>query len=87
LDNVRAEDAKEMFVGALVLEDLIRSRSSFRRPTVVTSRMDENELALALPGFDEIAQASCVYLEVTGEDLRKVKQITLKGRLGVAVGK
>jgi len=87
LDNVREEDAKEMYIGALALEDLIRHRAAAKRPTVVTSRMCFNELDNALPGFGTIAHASCVFLEVTGRNRRSTKQAELKTRLNSVVKK
>ena len=87
LDNLRAEDAKETYVGAFVLEDILRHRAAEKRPTVVTSQMSLNALMKSFPGFCEIAQASCVFLDAKGPDLRANTQEKLKERLGLTVKK
>ena len=87
LDNLRSTDAKEMFVGATALEDLLRHRVSSKKPTVITSQMSLGELSKALPGFCEIAESACVVLKLTGPDLRGDPQVNLQKRLGLGTPK
>lgn len=86
LDNLRAEDAKEAYVGALVLEDILRSRAASKRSTVVTSTMPASKLRDEFSAsFAEIALGCCAFVEVIGGNLRSSKQNELKGLLGIPV--
>jgi DNA replication protein DnaC len=86
LDNLTAiEDTKSPFLGASALEDLLRFRVSAKRPTVITSQMGLSALRTAFEGlsFASIAQGACIFLPLTGKDLRSSAQAELSKRLGL----
>lgn len=70
LDNLRAEDATEMMVNAKTLEDLLASRGSRRKISILTTRMSLGDLRAKMPGLMDVTQGLMVYMPVIGVNKR-----------------
>lgn len=71
LDSLREEDVKDTFFDARALEELVRSRISRRKMTVVTTRLGLGDMHMTFKSFMGATKSSLAFLEVTGPDLRK----------------
>lgn len=71
LDGLAAGDAKDMFLGERVLEELVRARASWKRLTFITTQMTRAGFAEALPDLFAAALGPLVLLGVSGPDQRK----------------
>jgi DNA replication protein DnaC len=89
LDDFKSEglEHSKQASSVVVVEEVIRHRSQWKRSTFLTSRIPPTErpyASLALKanfsGIWEIARSSCLWLEVVGEDLRRDIQKTIKDR-------
>jgi len=96
LDGLAAESRKEASASAVVVEDVLRHRSQWKRSTFLTSRVPPTErttpsqvltakdrgadLKTDFAGVWEIARSACLWMEVTGEDRRRDVQKDLKAR-------
>lgn len=78
LDNLRPEDATELPLNASVLEGLLQSRKSWKKPTIITTRMSPDEIRKALPSVYQAIYGSVVFLPIEGPDLREAKEDQLK---------
>lgn len=81
LDNLRMEDAKETIVNAASLEALLEHRGTWKRSTIITTRMMDGELTKAFSGLMEKARATCAFLPIQGENLRDKAEKELEQRL------
>lgn len=81
LDNLREEDAKEAIVNASSLDGLIAHRVSWKRSTVITTRMTQDGLRACFPDVWERVRGACAFLVVEGPDLREQLGAKVESRL------
>lgn len=74
LDNLRPEDAKEVPLDATALEGVLESRTHWKRPTVITSRMRLEEFGVVYPNIMEVLRARSPVFTITGENQREADQ-------------
>lgn len=75
LDDLRAEDATERFFTISEIAELVRSRSSRRRVTIVTTRLDKQ--ALSEPGMSGLLDVLLLF-PVTGPNLHESRKQALR---------
>lgn len=80
LDGLRGEDAKEQILGARALEEMVLSRSSRKKSTIVTTRLGQSELFEKYPSFMEAVKGSLAFLHVEGPDMRELQSKGIEER-------
>ena len=86
LDNLRAEDATDHFLGRRVLEENLVARANSARPTILTTPLVFGELDDPKGPWRGLLQASrLTYANVQGPDLREKLLRTTKDLLQTPV--
>lgn len=75
LDDLRAEDATERFFTISEIAELVRSRTSRRKVTIVTTRLDKQ--ALSQPGMSGLLDVLLLF-PVTGPNLHESRKQALR---------
>lgn len=82
LDGLRTEDGPETFFGRRAIEELLASRASRERPTVVTTSLQHRELDDPAGPWRPLVQTGrLVTIAVDGPDLRAAQHEALKRAL------
>lgn len=70
LDALGPEDADETWVNARFLSDLVNYRRSYRRVTIITSRVSPEDLRVSMKNVFDSTLGALVPLKVVGENLK-----------------
>jgi DNA replication protein DnaC len=81
LDDLTELDIKDPVFGARMLDRLLRTRTAERRSTIITTQLDLVQLWALLPQAMERLGPRCVFLAVTGPNLRLEETQALRTRL------
>jgi len=70
LDSLGLDDATDTWVNERFLEELVNFRRSYRRPTIITSRLSPDDLKVPMRRLFDATLGALVPLHVKGENLK-----------------
>lgn len=70
LDSLGPDDANETWVNERFLADLVKYRCSYRKVTIITSRMSPDDLKVSMRSLFDATLGALVPLKVVGENLK-----------------
>jgi DNA replication protein DnaC len=84
LDNLRVPDEKDVFFNTAAIEDLLKTRKSWKRPTLITSRLTPREVKDGvLSGVLPVLNEACLQVPFTRVHETQTAQADIKAKFGV----
>jgi DNA replication protein DnaC len=78
LDGLKPEDEKEPFFGVRAMEELLASRCSRKRVTIITTRMSAQEFGAKMRSLADCVQGRLLFVSVDGPNKRSSQSEELK---------